>query len=428
MDREDKEHPAYESLPYLHGKIKKESYEFIKYICTDTVKLLGKEWVSNLKTNSKLWRRQGKLLDTLGLGVNKCVIGIGSGASFNKNKDVLKEILNKDGVNDWPDRNFITIAANHQFKPLLEMGIIPDFVLLCDASDVVYDQLVRDIPDKAKGVQLICGLHASPKVLNGWVKQGRSLLFYMTPMLELQEAFRKHIRRDPIKHQIEFGGNVLNGAFMTAIARFKSNIFFCVGNDLSFEIKDTIEEQRNGYYADHDYSTNQKVTGTGRDEAATEKKWAGISISKRKVWMPGESKKGLGRYNIDLNIVGTSHTLWVYKTWLETTILGQTQNKTSFHYFNCTEGGILGVLAKEDSDEALKDPTNWFLLDEVSKNKFTGAAMYHTAMLDDAAEVFLREREAFLCQNRGAIPTDAHYAGVLEGLGRTTIAELANRR
>jgi hypothetical protein len=46
-----------------------------------------------------------------------------------------------DGVKSWFDRNFIILASNHQLKPLLNMGIIPDFVMVADASDVVMDQL-----------------------------------------------------------------------------------------------------------------------------------------------------------------------------------------------------------------------------------------------------------------------------------------------
>jgi len=412
----------YEEQEHLHGIIPKKSYEYVTNVNESTIRILGKTWTDNLERNKRYWRKNRKLLDTLGIGKNKCVIGIGSGMSFNKNKDTLKQILNEDGVKDWPDRRYITIAANHQFKPLMDMGIIPDFVLLVDASDVVMDQLTKGIPQMAKHVSLICGIHCSPKVIAKWTRQGRPVLFYTTPIAEFDDMFKKIYNRDPTKHKMDLGGNVLNGAWMVGITRFRSNVFFGVGNDLSFELKETIEDQRKTYYSDGDYSTNAKETGTGRDEAASEKKWAGFSLTRRSVWLPGESQKGLNRYNISLDTVGTNHTLWVYKTWLEATILGQLSTNGHFHYFNCSEGGILGVMAKEDDDESLKRDSNWFMLDQVAVNKNSGAAMYHTAMLEDAHKVYLKAKEMQRWPN-AAIRTDVQDAGVLVGTGRNTIAQ-----
>ena len=74
------------------------------------------------------------------MGFNKALIGVGAGQSFNKNKDILKKLTDWDGIKSWQDRNFVIMAANHQFKPLLKMGIIPVFVVVADASDVVMEQ------------------------------------------------------------------------------------------------------------------------------------------------------------------------------------------------------------------------------------------------------------------------------------------------
>jgi len=212
----------------------------------------------------------------------------------------------------------------------------------------------------------------------------------------------------------------MNGAWMIGTAVFQSTVFMGIGNDLSFPIADTIDGQRKSYYADGDYSKNAKGTGTGRDEAATHRRWAGFKLERRKILTPDESLKGTDRYNIELDIVGTSKTLWVYKTWLESTIMGQTKAPARLHYFNCTEGGILGVMAKDDSDAALKDPKNWFMLDEVCINKHTGASMYHTAMLKDAIEHFLTAKGAMTWQ--GTMPNDARFA---TGLGRQNMGDIA---
>jgi len=105
-------------------------------------------------------------------------------------------------------------------------------------------------------------------------------------------------------------------------------------------------------------------------------------------------------------VVGTSKTLWVYKTWLEGAIMSQTKAPVLFNYFNCTEGGILGVMAKDDRDEALFSKDNWYLLDEVAVNQHTGRPMYHTAMLKDATDLFIKIKRSKIWET----PQDAQYA------------------
>lgn len=384
----------YENRTELHGVISKTNYEFVESVNTVTIAHLGEEWAKNIKKNKKYWRKHQKLRNLLGLGRNKAVIGIGAGISFQKNKDVLKRVVNADGVKSWPNREFITIVSNHQFKPLLKMGIVPDFVLLVDASDVVMDQLTKDIPKEAHNTQLITGVHAHPKVIGEWDKQGRGIVFYATKSDVIRDAVKKHIVRGYKEHEIELGGNVLNGSFMIGAAVMQSTVFMGVGNDLSFEIDNDIEKQRKGYYADGDYSTNSEVTGTGRDEGKSLKRWAGYSMERKRVIRIDEPIGSKRRYNFELDVIGTSQTLWVYKTWLETAMMGQTALPVYLHYFNCSEGGILGVMAKDDSDEALKDPDNWYFFDEVCINKKTGKQMYMTAMLEDAIDVFLKARRS----------------------------------
>ena len=398
----------YDKRTELHGVISREDFELVRKVNKMTIGHLGKEWSDNIKKNKKYWRKHQKIRDLTGLGRNKAVIGIGAGPSFHKNKDVLKHYVMFDGIKSWEDREFITIASNHQFKPLIEMGIIPDFVLLVDASDVVMDQLTKDIPKEAKGTQLITGAHSHPDVLKEWDKQGRGIVFYSTPARVIQDATEEHIKRGYKKHILEMGGNVINGAFMVGIAALQSTIFMGIGNDLSFTIDDDVDKQRKGYYADGDYSTNAEVTGTGRDEGKSPKRWGGFSMERRKIISLKDPIGCHARYNFELDIVGTSHTLWVYKTWLEAVMMGQCALPVLLHYFNCSESGILGVMAKEETDEALRDPKNWYFLDEKCINKHTGKQMYMTAMLEDAVEVFLRSRRSQKWEHC----SDARYADI----------------
>jgi hypothetical protein len=381
----------YENRKELHGIVSKNNFDFICAVNKSTLDILGDEWTANIKRNKKYWKKHGKVRDMLGLGRNKAVIGIGAGPSYKKNVHVLKKYVIEDGVKPWEDREFITIAANHQFKPLLKEGIIPDFVLLVDAAHTLTDQLITGIPDSARNTQLITGIHASPEILRKWDAQGRGIVFYTTPADLIQNAAKKYGYRRYAENKLELGGNVLNGAFMIGTAIFQSSIFMGVANDLSFEIKDDVDEQRKSYYADGDYSTNAEVTGSGRDEGKSMKRWAGYKMERNRII----TLNNKDRYNFELDIVGTSHTLWVYKTWLETTMMQQTQHPVELHYFNCTEGGILGVMARNDEDkEVMRTPENWYFLDEVCINKHTGKQMYMTAMLEDAIKFYLKARRS----------------------------------
>lgn len=374
----------------VHGVIHKQNWDFIAVVNTMTHHHLDKLWIDNLHKNveSGMLKKHKMLVDDcVGLGKNKAVVGVGSGPSFNKNCYDLQYFLNKDGISNWDERRYITICSNHQFKPLLNMGIIPDFVLLVDASDVVYEQLTKDIPEHGKSSILIAGLHCSPKVINEWSKQGRDIRFILNTANETKDAYQKLTNNDPGGYSVELGGNVINGAWVIGITKFHSNVFIAMGNDLSYKLFDDVEKQRNNYYSDKDYSTNAKGTGTGRDEASKQKRWAGFEINRKHIWTSSKDK-----YDIKLDLVGTSHTLWVYKNWLEMTLMRQVKHKgNSFHYFNCTEGGILGVMSKcgdSMNKEQMRDKNNWYLFDDVCR-------FYHTAMLKDVFEHFEKCREVF---------------------------------
>jgi len=371
----DTKRDSYENRDELHGVIPSHHFEFIKTVNDSTANHFIEEWSNNIKKNKRFWRKHKKLRDLTGLGRGKAVIGIGAGGSFNKNKDVLKHFVTS-GVG----KSFITIAANHQLKPLLEMGVVPDYVLLVDSSDVVMDQLTKDIPEEASRTQLITGAYANPKVIKEWDKQGRGVVFFTPAIAWGREIAKKYLKRGYVDHEIELGGNVLNAALMIGCGVLQSSVFMGVGNDLSFGLNDDLDKQRKGYYADGDYSTN---IGTGQDEGVSDKRWLGFSME----------RKGTKHYSFTLNKVGVSETLWAYKVWLECTMMGLTKEPIYLNYFNCTEGGVLGVMAKEEGDKALADPNNWYFLDSVCINEHTEKPMYMTTMLEDAINMCLEGKQ-----------------------------------
>lgn len=375
--------------PGIDGVINRKSWDYID--CSDkrTKSYLNDLWVDNATKNlSGLYKKHLGLSKVKGICNGKATIGIGAGASFNKNSHILKQIHDYDGVKDWKNRDFVLIASNHQYKPLLNMGIIPDFVILADGSDVVMDQLNKDIPTKGQSSILIAGLQCSYKVCKEWSDQDRGIIFY-TPKTEgIPELFNKITKNKKDLDMIFQGGNVINTAWQLSVSFLGSTVFISVGNDLSYKLFDEVDDQRRNYYADKDYSSNLE---NQRDEAHKNKKWLGFKLVKNKIYSFDNLHDN---YHVELDIVGTSPTLWVYKTWIESQLIAN--EKAKIHYFNCTEGGICGVLCSDDTDEGMKDDANWFLLDEK-------CSRWHTTTLEDAANQFIKAKGLLKCQKLGIL-------------------------
>ena len=106
-------------VPEFAGVISPSAWWLIGYSDSVSVKGLKERWGNQLEENidSGLWKKHGGATVLKGFGKDKAVIAVGAGPSLKKNQDVLTMAVTVDGVKDWPDRNFITIASNHQFKP-----------------------------------------------------------------------------------------------------------------------------------------------------------------------------------------------------------------------------------------------------------------------------------------------------------------------
>ena len=74
------------------------------------------------------------------------------------------------------------------------------------------------------------------------------------------------------------------------------------------------------------------------------------------------------------------------------------RNKLGFHYYNCTEGGILGVMSKSFEQEEMKKNENWYMLDEVCPR-------WHTTTLEHAASQYLQAKERIRWQEQRGVPS-----------------------
>jgi hypothetical protein len=245
---------------------------------------------------------------------------------------------------------------------------------------------------------LITGLHTSPKVLNEWDRQGRRILFYIGANDIAKQTFKDATNENPEPFACEEGGNILNTMWVWGMKIMKSTVHMCVGNDLSYPLDQDLKGRRKAYYADGDYSPNIR---NRRDEARYNMAWMGFEYE----WSPI-----IDKWTLTLKPRGTSWQLWTYKRWLETQIAMHEADEKSWHYYNCSEAGILGVLAKDDkSKESLERRDNWTMLDTAIPKR------YHTRRLVDAASQFVAAREQLWRETHtatsGVVIPAAHWRG-----------------
>ena len=375
----DKELKSYEALleqsSMVANIITPAMADAIFSVNKHTVDTLSGKWLENTRKNLALYKEHGSLIDAFGgFGTNRAVIGVGAGPSFNRNKDVLKQIYEYNLHFPLEMQPFIIVASNKQFKPLLKMGIYPHFVLLIDAGDALYPQLCKDIPKNARESILIAGLHTSPRILNKWVKNGGQICFYSTGGEDEKKLFEKETKDDFERIHISQGGNVLNTLWILAGRMLGSTVYITVGNDLAFKYSKDKAERAKSFYADGDYRMNIL---NKRDEAQDNMAWMGFEMQKS-AFMQNHA-------TYDMTVMGTSRQMWVYKTWFEVQV-AIWATKHTFHVYNCSEAGILGVLARETTSDAMFDRDNWFLIDELLPQR------WHTRTLEQAFKDFVEAK------------------------------------
>jgi len=368
--------------PVMESVLSRKRYDHVVAANDRTVAKLKPRWLSQSKRNFKHNYKPGWLLiDSCNkFALNKATICIGAGPSLKRNKQLLKELCLYNANFPFEQQPFFFIASNHQFKPCLEYGIIPHAVMWVDAADTVYDQVCKDIPRIAKNIFLIASAHCHPRLIEEWINQGRSVRYLLTQDEEENAMFEKVTGESSTGKGVLMGGNIMNCAYMSTLHCLSGRVFMATGNDLSFDIQDNIDIRRSNYYEDGDYTTNMAST---RDEAAGQFKWMGFEFI-------GTEFHNV-KPQINLKPKATVQSLYTYKTWIESQVVTQDalakNNNVSFHYYNCSEASIVGVLCRGDDPTDLNNMDNWFLLDEVLPNR------WHTRTLKDATTQFLAVRE-----------------------------------
>ncbi len=322
--------------------ISKTIWDFIEKSDDFTTNYFKNMWRRNIRRNlKKHFDKQGPVSDLKYFGENKAVIGIGAGPSINKNIDVLKALSLEDGTRPLHEQDFVFITSNHQFKPCLQKGIIPHFVIISDAGKQLINQLCTDIPKNGQHTILLASLHCNRHIINEWVNQGRRIKFFLGSSEDLKELFEKETKEPIETVGVVQGGNVMNSMWTLSSTHLRSSVFMSVGNDLSFPRGNTLEEQRKKYYADGQYTENIQ---SKRDEARNRVDWMGFEFYDNVLSASGQPL-------IKLLPVRTTSQFMVYKNWVESAVGMNAGRKQSFKYYNCSEGGILGVKCKVEAGE-----------------------------------------------------------------------------
>jgi len=383
-------------------------WEYVEASGKMTGDRMSEKWEKNFRANLKhIYPEHGSVTKPfLGFGKGKATVFVGAGPSFDKNKKDLKKLYDFNVQFKIKDQPFIIVASNHQFKPLLKMGIFPHFVMLGDGGGHVYDQLCTDIPKLGKRAILLATMYADHKIVKDWTKQGRHVCFYIPHSPKYLKIFEKETGENGEIHSVGQGGNIGNACFMLALKIFHSRVFFALGNDLSFSHDKDIDKRRKFFYADKDYSTNISRVDEAKDEFA----WMGYEMH--------ESPLCEGRQIVNFKVMGTSRQLFIYKTWIETHVIAWSTSELPFFYYNCTEGGICGVMARSHNLLEMPKSENWYLLDEVVPS------YWRTRTLMQAVNEFLEAN--LLCQGAKK-PDSAAHEGVIILPERMDIARITNQ-
>lgn len=261
--------PSVEIISEAFVELKYILEEFrIKERCTGQ----GELFTNNFNENIKNYDAS---VDTLFNKFNNVpLVLVSSGPSLNKNIHLLREIKGKA----------VIIAVGRSLKPLLEIGVEPDFVAMLDPNEIIYDQ-IKDIETQ---IPFIVSSNCYEKVMQN--HKGLKLIALKAgdPLAE-EYASKYHYKT------VQSGGSVATMALDAAI-QFGCNPIIFVGQDLAYTGGKNYVKGTAFYQEDIDVQQLRKVQGNTEEVVYTTK---GLSIFKR--W-------------IENRIRGIQHTVFINAT------------------------------------------------------------------------------------------------------------------
>lgn len=363
-----------------------------------TAKKFEKRWIKNVKKNLPLFHKHGSFKEAFGgFGHQKAVIGIGAGPSFNRNKDILKQVYQNNLLFPTDKQPFILFASNKQLKPLLKMGIYPHFTMLVDSGDVLLPQFQK-IPKWARKSILVAGINTSHKILKHWDEQGGQICFFCIQGGDDQKWLKENTDIDTEFMQLVQGGNVLNTMWTASLSILGSDVFMLVGNDLAFKYTEDAQERAKSFYADGDYRLNIL---NKKNEADDKLVYPAFNIF--------ESAIQQGRYGVNFELACMSKQMWIYKTYLEVQATLWEDN-TQYFFYNCSEYGTLGVMMRNFGVAHVHERDNWYLIDELLPKRWL------TTTLENAVKQFMEAKRCLIQEATRRVAESAIVSPVRTGI------------
>lgn len=198
-----------------------------------------KQWCEQWREHAKIHSRfkQKSLDDFSNIGIGRAVLAIANGYSFEENIDTIKKYQDQVDI----------ICVDKCLKSLLDNGIKPTYVILCDAN-VSYETYLKPVENELEDIILFSNVCANPK----WTKNGNWKDIYFFVNMDVLKSEREFCQLSGCKNVIAAGTNVSNAQmiFLTQCDNRGFNNFF--GYDKILLIGYDYCWDDDGYYAfDH---------------------------------------------------------------------------------------------------------------------------------------------------------------------------------
>ncbi|GMB09127.1 motility associated factor glycosyltransferase family protein [Thermolongibacillus altinsuensis] len=166
---------------------------------------------SNFQENIKRYHQSVDVL--FGKWINQPIVIVSAGPSLDKNKHLLRDIQNRA----------LIMSVGTALKPLLQIDVIPDFVIITDPQDIVYNQIdgLEDLE-----IPLIALSTCNKHVLQNY--KGYKFIAFQ----EGYDLAEQYARENNIK-LVKTGGSVSTTALDISI-QFGCNPIIFVGLDLAY--------------------------------------------------------------------------------------------------------------------------------------------------------------------------------------------------
>lgn len=179
---------------------------------------------------------------------------IASGPSLFKYKHT--DLLAKSKF--YTEKQGIIIATSHSLIPCLESGVVPDYVTITDAEDVMLEHIDHPIVDEySSDIMGIFSTHIHPDVLDRW---NGDRIFVLTSIPDMTIPNVQGVISGLFPNLTEFNAGAHVGAFSWNIAHFMGcDPIAMIGLDCAFDIATPIEQTP--YYSAYrpSYKTEQEM-------------------------------------------------------------------------------------------------------------------------------------------------------------------------